>query len=186
MKKIALLFILFSCIGFAQENSFDGKTLVLKDGGSITIGEDLKIGKGTKDNGYFRYIEVNSASMMRAYNTNGTNWGVQDANAMSSNYNDLKGKIIRVEERGNKRAGKKWYAVIGVGETRRYQVDIENALTVGEIIIEGSSLGKKDVAVFENKTSSKADELLKIKSLKDEGIITEEEFNKLKAETLSK
>lgn len=50
---------------------------------------------------------------------------------MSSNYNDLKGKIIRIEERGNKRAGKKCYAVIAVGETRRYQVDIENALVAG-------------------------------------------------------
>ena len=178
MKKITLLFILFSCIGFAQENSFNGKTLILKDGGSITIGEDLNIGKGTKDNGSFRYIEVNSGSMMRSY--------VQDADAMSSNYNDLKGKIIRIEERGNKRAGKKWYAVIGVGGTRRYQVDIVNALTVGEIIIEGSTLGKNHGAVSENNTYSKADELLKIKSLKDEGIITEEEFNKLKDEILSK
>ncbi len=178
MKKIILLFVLFSCIGYAQENSFDGKTLSLKDGGSITIDEDLKIGKGTKDNGSFRYIEVNSGSMMRSY--------VQDADAMSSSYNDLKAKIIRIEERGNKRSGKKWYAVIGVGGTRRYQVDIENALVAGEIIVEGSFLGKNNGGVSENNSYLKADELIKIKSLKDEGIITEEEFNKLKAEILSK
>lgn len=188
MKKITLLFVLlFSAITFAQENSFDGKVLTLKDGGSITIGEDLKLGKGTKDNGYFRYIEVNSASMMRAYNTNGTNWGVQDANAMSSNYNDLKGKVIRIEERGNKRTGKKWYAVIGVGETRRYQVDIENALISGEIIVDGSTLGKKQSSgSIETKTVSKADEILKLKSLKEEGLITEDEFNSMKAEILKK
>ena len=188
MKKITLLFMfLFSCICFAQENSFDGKILSLKDGGSIAVDSELKLGKGTKDNGYFRYIEVNANSMMRASNTGGHNWGVQDANAMSSQYNDLKGKVIRIEERGNKRTGKKFYAVIGVGEARRYQVDIENALISGEIYVEGNALGKKEVAQKTNeKTTSKADELLKLKSLKDEGLITEEEFNQMKAEILNK
>src|SRR5690554_1134687 len=188
MKKIILLLTL--CISFfvvGQETTFDKNTLFLKDGGSITVGEDLKLGKGTKDNVYFRYIEVNSASMMRATNTGGTNWGVQDANAMSSQYNDLKGKVIRIEERGNRRTGKKWYAVIGVGEARRYQVDIENALISGEIIVEGNSLGQNESdAPVENKTVSKADELLKLKSLLDEGLITEEEFEKMKIEILNK
>jgi len=113
----------------AQENSFDGKTLVLKDGGSITIGEDLKIRKGTKDNGYFRYIEVNAGSMFRSI-------GGQDANAMSSKYNDLKGNIIRIQERGSERTGKKFYAIISISSIR-YQVDIVNALVAGEIIVEG-------------------------------------------------
>lgn len=187
MKKITLLFLmLFTAITFAQENTFDGKTLTLKDGGSITVGEDLKLGKGTKDNGYFRYIEVNSASMMRT--TNNNNWGVQDANAMSSQYNGLKGKVIRLEERGNRRTGKKWYAVIGVGEARRYQVDIENALVAGEIYVDGNSLNKTsgNTSTPENKTVSKADELLKLKSLLDEGLITEEEFETMKADVLKK
>ena len=179
MKKITLLlFILFSFIGFAQENSFDGKTLILKDGGSITIGEDLKIGKGTKDNGYFRYIEVNAGSMFRST-------GGQDANAMSSKYNDLKGNIIRIQERGSERTGKKFYAIISISSIR-YQVDIVNALISGEIYVEGSTLGKKSTQNVESNSISKADELLKIKSLKDEGVITEEEFNKMKSEILSK
>jgi|SRR5690554_4723919 len=185
MKKIILLLTL--CISFfvvGQETTFDGDTLFLKDGGSITVGEDLKLGKGTKDNGYFRYIEVNSASMMRT--TNNNNWGVQDANAMSSQYNDLKGKVIRIQERGNRRTGKKWYAVIGVGEARRYQVDIENALASGEIYVEGSSLNESSssTSISESKTTSKADELLKLKSLLDEGLITEEEFETMKTEIL--
>ena len=188
MKKITLLFVLlFTYFVNAQENSFDGKTLILKNGGSITVGEDLTLGKGTKDNGYFRYIEVNSQSMMRAYNTNGTNWGVQDANSMSSQYNDLKGKVIKIQERGNRRTGKKWYAVIGVGDVRRYQVDIENALISGEILVEGSTLGKKELEPkTENQMVSKADELLKIKTLLEDGLITEEEFNQMKSEILSK
>ena len=179
MKKITLLFVLFSCIGYAQNDTFDGRILSLKDGGSITIGEDLKIGKGTKDNGYFRYIEVNAGSMFRS------DVG-QDANAMSSKYNDLKAKIIRIQERGSERTGKKFYAIISLSSIR-YQVDISNALLVGEIYVEGSTLNRKtNQNNGESKFISKADELLKIKSLKDEGIITEEEFNKLKAEILSK
>lgn len=187
MKKITLLFmLLFTCIVLGQENSFDGKVLTLKDGGSISVDGDLKLGKGTKDNGYFRYIEVNANSMMRGYNPNGTNWGVQDANAMSSTYNDLKGKVIRIEERGNKRTGKKFYAIIGVGETRRYQVDIENAISSEEIYVEGNSLGKKIAEKpTEDKAVSKADELLKLKSLKEEGLISEEEFKKMKNEILN-
>jgi len=186
MKKITLLFLLLlSTTIFAQENSFDGAVLKLKEGGIVTIDTDLKLGTGTKDNGYFRYIEVNSASMMRTTSSN--NWGIQDANAMSSQYNGLKGKVIRIEERGNKRTGKKWYAVIAVGDVRRYQVDIENALIAGEIIIDGSSLGKKQLSgTTETKTVSKADELLKLKSLKEEGLITEDEFNSMKAEILKK
>jgi len=188
MKRIILLFTFcISLIAYSQENTFDGNTLFLKDGGSITVGDDLKIGKGTKDNGYFRYIEVNSASMMRASHSSGTNWGVQDANSMSSQYNDLKGKVTKIQERGNRRTGKKWYAVIGVGETRRYQVDIENALIFGEIIVDGNSLGQNESdAPEESKTVSKADELLKLKSLLDEGLITEEEFEKMKIEVLNK
>ena len=187
MKKIILLLTL--CISFfvvGQETTFDGDTLFLKDGGSITVGEDLKLGKGTKDNGYFRYIEVNSASMMRT--TNNNNWGVQDANAMSSQYNDLKGKVIRIQERGNRRTGKKWYAVIGVGEARRYQVDIENALIYGEIIVEGNTLNQSSnsLTTTENNTPSKADELLKLKSLLDDGLINEEEFEEMKIEVLNK
>lgn len=178
-----MLFMAF--IGYSQENSFNGKVLTLKDGGSITVGTDLKLGKGTKDNGYFRYIEVNANSMMRATNTGGHNYGVQDANAMSSMYNDLKGKVIRIEERGNKRTGKKFYAILGVGEGRRYQVDIENALLSGEIYVEGNALVKKDSStVAEDKPVSKADELLKLKSLKEEGLITEDEFAKMKADIL--
>jgi|SRR5690606_6341755 len=189
MKKITLLFMmLFTAITFAQENTFDGKTLTLKDGGSLTVGEDLKLGKGTKDNGYFRYIEVNAASMMRATHSSGTNYGVQDANAMASQYNDLKGKIIRIEERGNRRTGKKWYAVIGVGEARRYQVDIENALIAGEIYVDGNSLNKTsdNTSPTENKTVSKADELLKLKSLLDAEAISQEEYDIMKAEILKK
>lgn len=188
MKKItSLLIFLIACISYSQENVFDGKVLNLKNGGIVEINTDLRLGKGTKDNGYFRYIEVNAGSMMRAYNTNGTNWGVQDANAMSSNYNDLKGKVIRIEERGNKRTGKKFYAIIGVGETRRYQVDIENALISGEIYVEGNTLRvNAENESLEVKTISKADELLKLKVLKEEGIIDEDEFNKMKAEILNK
>src|SRR5690554_8067288 len=187
MKKIILLLTL--CISFfvvGQETTFDKNTLFLKDGGSITVGEDLKLGKGTKDNGYFRYIEVNSASIMRT--TNNNNWGVQDANAMSSQYNDLKGKVIRIQERGNRRTGKKWYAVIGVGEARRYQVDIENALIYGEIIVEGNTLNQSSnsLTTTENNTPSKADELLKLKSLLDDGLINEEEFEEMKIEVLNK
>ncbi|MDM1534225.1 SHOCT domain-containing protein [Myroides marinus] len=188
MRKITILFMfLFSCLISAQENNFDGKTLQLKDGGLITKGADLQLGKGTKDNGYFKYIEVNANSMMRAYNTNGTNWGVQEANSLSSAYNDLKGKVIRIEERGSKKTGKKFYAIIGVGETKRYQVDIENALLVGEIKVEGNTLFEsfnKEPELI--KTTSKTDELLKLKSLLDDGLINQEEFNQMKQDILKK
>ena len=181
-----LLIVLLTALSmntFAQSYELKNDTLHLPKGGYLVKEGEVTFGKGTKDNGYFRYIEVNAASMMRAYNTSGTNYGVQDANAMSSQYNDLKGKIIRFEERGNKRTGFKWYAIVGVGEARRYQIDIENALTSGEIVIPGVNYSNKSDAVAP-KTTSVADELLKLKSLLDQGLITEDEFAKMKADLL--
>ena len=184
MKNLLILLLTaLSMNTFAQSYELKNDTLHLPKGGFLVKGGDVAFGKGSKDNGYFRYIEVNAASMMRGVNTGGTNYGVQEMNAMSSQYNDLKGKIIRFEERGNRRTGKKWYAVIGVGEARRYQVDIENAITSGEIVIPGVSYSNKSEAVAP-KTTSVADELLKLKSLLDQGLITEDEFAKMKADLL--
>lgn len=66
-------------------------------------------------------------------------------------------------------------------------MDIENALISGEIYVEGNTLRvNADSESLKVKTISKADELLKLKVLKEEGIIDEDDFNKMKAEILNK
>lgn len=188
MKNLFTLGIIFLFSGFVfsqTENTLKNDTLYLQKGGYLVVGQNLKLGKGTKDNGYFKYIEVSTSSMFRTVNTSGNNWGVQDANALSSQYNDLEGNIIRFEERGNKRTGKKYVAIIGIGEAKRYQVDIDNAATSGEIVLDGYQSENTSVNSEPSKNISVADELLKLKELKDAGVLTEEEFNAQKEKILS-
>lgn len=185
MKKLLLLIALLSGMAWAQENELRNDTLYLAKGGFLVEGQQLKLGKGSKDNGDFRNIQVSSSSLMRAYNTNGTNYGVQEANSLSNQYNDLEGKVIRFEKRGTKRTGKKYVVILGVGLPQRYEIDIDNAILSGEVILEGYNLpeAKSDES---NSNISVADELLKLKELKDAGILTEEEFNAQKEKVLNK
>ena len=199
MKKTLLLlsFLLINISVYSQRNAdlfeteqghvFEGKSLKIKGGGEIKIGEEIRLGRGSDDNGTFRYIQVNEASMMRAYNTNGTQRGVQEANALPNKFNGLKGKIIDIVDRGNKRTGYKVFVIIGVGEMRRYQIDLDSALEYGEVIVDGyvNPNKKEEIKAVASSSSSIADEIKKLKELKESGIITEEEYEKAKSKLIN-
>ncbi len=77
-----------------QGHTIENRTIKIKQGGEITIGDDILIGEGASPDGTFRYIQVNEASMFRETNTGGTHYGVQQANALPNKYIDLKAKVV--------------------------------------------------------------------------------------------
>jgi hypothetical protein len=77
--------------------------------------------------------------------------------------------------RGSKKNGFVYYVKIGSGLIN-YEMDIENAIKSGEIIVPDEFLPKEK---SQNQNSeSKYDKLKKIKELKDSGVLSEEEFQK--------
>lgn len=184
MNKTFLLILFLSFYsGYSQNYKIDKKTLIINDNIAIKVGEDLKLGKGSDSDGTFRYIQVNEKSMFRAYNTNGTNRGVQEANSLPNKYNGLNGKILKFEERGNQRTGFKVFIIVGIGEVKRYQVDLFSALDSKEILIDGYLIETESKA---KETKSLAEELKELNKLKEEGLLTEDEFIKAKEKLLSK
>lgn len=189
MKKLFILSFLVYGIAFSQENELRNDTLFLAKGGFLVEGQNIKLGKGSKDNGDFRHIEVSSTSMMRQVNTTNNGFSssrvnTQEANALSNEYNNLEGKIIRFDKRGTKKTGFKYMPILGIGLPQRYQVDIDNAIQAGEVLVDGYKLEKKEYT--QTSDFSIADELKKLKDLMDQGILTEEEFNLQKEKLLNK
>jgi len=166
-----------------QGHTIEKRTIKIKQGGEITIGDDVLIGDGASPDGTFRYIQVNEASMFRGTNTGGTHYGVQQANALPNKYAGLKAKVVDFQERGNRKTGYKMFVIVGVGEVKRYQIDLDSALKFGELIVEGYVNPNKETKT-QNTNSSLADEIKKLNELKESGILTEEEYQKAKQKLL--
>ncbi|HLW41587.1 MAG TPA: SHOCT domain-containing protein [Flavobacterium sp.] len=122
--------------------------------------------------------------MFRGTNTGGTSWGVQEANALPNKYNGLKAKIIDIVERGRRRTGFKVFVIIGVGEVKRYQIDLDSALEYGEVVVDGYVNPNASNANNSNSSISLADEIKKLNELKESGLLTEDEYQKAKAKLI--
>ena len=93
-------------------------------------------------------------------------------------------KIVRIDKRGTPKHGYVFYPIINVGATR-YEIDIENAINVGEVNLPGMARNQKNINTADSGLSI-ADELIKFKKLKDDGVITEDEFQKQKEKLLNR
>jgi hypothetical protein len=152
----------------------------------IKKGDYLKVGVGSMPDGDFKYIRTNSGSLLNVRTDNMgsfTNNSYQNqANAFSRSNSGLKFKVLRVENRGTKKNGYVYYAIITDGFVR-YEVDVENAIITKELVLpnEYQVLAKID----NNQTPvSVADEITKLKKLMDDNVITKEEFENQKKKLL--
>lgn len=137
-----------------------GDTLWLSETAYLREGDYLPIGKGMKPNGDYQFISVE--------------YGKGEMLA------GRRLRIMKFYESGISTIGYKFIAKLA-GELKPYKCDVENAAMSGEIIVAG--MPTKSTATTEG---SIADELLKFKKLKDEGAITEEEYQEQKKKLLSK
>jgi hypothetical protein len=184
MKKMLILCILLPALCNAQDDSslprIQNDTLITTSGFKIYEGMQLKLGVGTMPDGSFKFIRISETSLM-AYS--GTNQGaVNSANAMKRSASGMTFKVIRIDKRGSKKHGYVYYPILGGGS--RYEVDIENAIPVGEVVIPDEYKPKKETASAPAQKISVADELIKLKKLLDDGVITQEEFDAQKKKLL--
>lgn len=183
--------ILSSILTFAQNNElpkFENDTLYISSGYKIVVGQSLNIGTGSTPDGDFKFIRRNSTgfgTMMYTTNSNSYN---KSMFSLPRNMAGHKGEVIKIVTRGNKRIGFTYEPLVtfGVG---RYEIDVENAINSGELIVpeEFKPKAKTTTTVLEVKQQvSIADELAKLKKLKDDGILTQEEYETQKKKLLEK
>lgn len=159
-------------------------TLFTTSGFKILDGEKIKIGTGSMPDGDFRFIRTNSASLFRYYSTTGYNGLANQANSLPRSQSGLTYKIKRLEKRGNKRHGYVYYAIIGSGMVN-YEMDVENAISAGEIVVPDEFKPKPKTQVVEVKQQiSVADEIAKLKKLYDDGVLTKDEYDAQKKKLL--
>jgi hypothetical protein len=99
-----------------------------------------------------------------------------------------KGKVVKIVTRGNKRIGITYEPLVTFG-SGRYEIDVDNAISSGEIVVPDEFKPKPKVAttVVEVKQQvSVADELIKLKKLYDDGVLTKEEYEAQKKKLLEK
>lgn len=169
MKSILLLLLFLAGLDvYAQEikhadlgttKKFEKQytTYVSQDNLVFNVGDRLKIGRPSSVAQTFIYITEMDA--------------LTGTERLSAGYSGFETEIKRIRVGGNKRIG---YAVIlytkGVWGPSTFVINIENALATGEI---RSSVMTSDEALAE---------LKRAKDKLDLGLITQQEFEKLKAE----
>ncbi len=175
MKKIFLFFVLicFIKISFSQNvlPKIINDTLYTSSGYKITVGQEIKLGPGTKDNGDFRYITA-SRSVFSMPNTR-----QPSLRRTAAGHTAI---VKRLKAEGNSRIGHVYYIIFGIGEPVNYECDIEDAISAGEIVVPDKYKIRSNAA----QPASIADELAKLKKLYDDSVITKQEFEAQKKKLL--
>ncbi|WP_336689828.1 MULTISPECIES: SHOCT domain-containing protein [unclassified Chryseobacterium] len=184
MKKFlsTLSIILIFSNAFSQEKDATqtrlvGDTLITRSGFKITVGQDINLGTGSTPDGDFKFIRRNSTgfgTIMTMTNSNSYN---KSQFSLPRNMAGHKGKVVKIVVRGNEKIGQTFEPLITFG-SGRYEIDVDNAIISGEIIVPEEFRPKPKAAVIELKQNvSIADEILKLKKLLDDGILTKEEYD---------
>jgi len=161
-------------------------TLFTTSGYKIVIGQDLNIGTGSTPDGDFKFIRRNSSGFGTAMIMTDNNSYNKSQLSLPRNMANHKGKVVKIVTRGNKKIGKTYEPLITFG-SGRYEIDVDNAIASGELIVPDEFKPKPKVTttVVEVKQKiSVADELVKLKKLLDDGILTKEEYDAQKKKLL--
>jgi|688.fasta_scaffold812981_1 hypothetical protein len=183
--------ILNSIISYSQESDlpkFENDTLYTSSGFKVTADQELKIGTGSTNDGDFKFIRRNSTGFGTLMTTTDNNAYNKSQLSLPRNMAGHKGKVVKIVRRGTKKMGFTYEPLVtfGVG---KYEIDIENAIAYGELVVpdEYKPKSKNTNTVVEIKQEvSIADELAKLKKLKDDGILTQEEYDTQKKKLLEK
>lgn len=180
MKTLILISsLLLSLTLHAQTTSYiSNDTFYFDNNIYLVEGQDIKLGTGTMPDGDFKYIT-----------TSRNNWAAASSDGklynVGAKWSGHFFRIKRIYEYGNKRRGYTTYLILGGGNLVNYECDVINAIKSGEIEIAGYTPHNGQAVIIQQPVS-KADELKKLKDLKDQGILTEEEFQEEKKKILSK
>jgi hypothetical protein len=167
--------------------SNNGDAVWVSETVQFIVGTDIKLGAGSTDDGSFKYIRISSQSWMHYNSKNGANSRIANvANSLPIGFTGLKMHIKRLRIVGNYKRGYAVYLVLGGGTATNYECDIAQAIKAGEVECNGCEILRHSNAnVLPANHLSAADELAKLKKLKDEGVLSETEYQTQKEKVLS-
>jgi len=178
----------FSQVGDTTLPRLVKDTLFTTSSYKIVVGQDINLGTGSTPDGDFKFIRRNSSgfgTMMIMTDNNSYN---KSQLSLPRNMAGHKGKVAKIVTRGNKKIGITYEPLITFG-SGRYEIDVDNAIASGEIIVPDEFKPKLKTAstvVEVKQQASIADELTKLKKLYDDGVLTKEEFEAQKKKLLEK
>jgi hypothetical protein len=196
MKRITLLVcFIVSLSGFGQANLKPGTKArdasrsvqngyTTKLGWQLKVGDTLQLGIGSRQRQAFNYIYSSPVSFAQVLDSD------VPITYLDNDYNNQIAIIKRFGAKGKKKIGYKAYAVVGLGELENFWVEIEDAIQHAEVIPPNPQYAPKkevlEVKVVGQSQTDKYDQLAKLKTLFDDGILTEEEYKAEKSKLLSK
>ena len=162
-------------------------SLVTSTGYKVGEGQFVKFGLGTMPDGSFKFVRISSKSVW-SYSGGANSNNLNTANALPPMFRGSTAEVHSIEKRGSRKFGYVRVLLLKIGAIQRYECDLENAVLSGEIEVaeEFKPKTKQQVIVVEQKQTSVADELVKIKKLYDDGILTKEEYEAAKKKLLEK
>ncbi len=164
----------------------ENDTLYTSSGYTITVNQTLKIGTGSTPDGDFKFIRRNSTGFGTLISTTDNNAYNKSQFSLPRNMAGHKGTVVKIVKRGSKKIGFTFEPLVTFG-SGRYEIDVENAIAYGELVVPEEYKPKSKNNIIEIKNGiSTADELLKLKKLKDDGILTQEEFDAQKKKLLER
>jgi hypothetical protein len=103
------------------------------------------------------------------YSTTGYQGLANQANALPRAKSGFLMKVVKLQKRGSEKKGFAYYILLS--GFPRYEVDVENAIRFGELLMPDEFKPKTETAI---QTPSAADEIKKFKALLDSGAITQD------------
>jgi hypothetical protein len=191
MKKLLQVFIFFMGFfnSFSQSNdsAFSyvvADTFFTATGYKIIVGQDIYIGTGSAPYGDFKFIRRNSTGFGTVMASSSNHAYNNSQFSLPRNMAGHKGTVVKIAPRGNDDIGITYEPLITFG-SGRYEIDVDNAIASGEIIVPEEFRPKPKVVEIKQQLSV-ADELIKLKKLLDDGVLTKDEFEALKKKLLEK
>jgi hypothetical protein len=160
--------------------------IMIFDSIEVKPGDTIFLGRGSDRRGAFEYVYQPPNA-----------WVGTPEESLARNFANTRSVIKHFKNQKSKRAGEKVVAVVNFGGFNCV-ADLEPAIEAGEILaINGHNFNEKPVAVKEvnqpttqvnvqQQSTSKADELKKLKELLDSGVLSQDEYNTEKKKLLDK
>lgn len=145
---------------------------VLSNGISFKEGDTVILGTGSDPTGDFKFI----------YNPPNYLLGVKQQ-SLSKQYSNAHLIIKRFNTYTNKKVGSKVWAVVNPGGILNGVIELQQAYDAGEIVVKGKPPVSKNASALAS--GSVADELIKLKTLLDNGAITKAEYDAQKKKLLN-
>ena len=189
MKKAIIIVLLTALIEatYCQDSTLpkiENDTLFTTSGYKIVKKQMIKIGTGTMPDGDFKYIRASASSIISMTSTHGDRSADNARRAFPRHNSGTTFPVRRIDKLGNKKHGYVYYAKIG-SAIIDYEIDVENAIASGEIVVPEEYKPKPKNQVIEVKQQiSVADELAKLKKLLNDSTLTKEEYEAQKKKIL--